>query len=83
MQGHKQKVAHQHEKTRPSFELPNLWHMSSATNKFMSWVMKGYIAQMKGFNVNWAKMVNSTQRRKHVGLFMKRSKVVGLKVFQS
>ncbi len=38
--------------------------MSSAINKFMSWVMKGYIAQMKGFNVNWAKVVASTSKEK-------------------
>ncbi len=43
---------------------PNLWHMSSAINKFMSWVMKGYIAQMKDFNVNWAKVVASTSKEK-------------------
>ncbi len=38
--------------------------MLSATNKFMSWVMKGYIAQMKGFDVNWAKGVASTSKEK-------------------
>ncbi len=43
---------------------PNLWHMSSAINKFMSWVMKGYIAQMKGFNVNWAKVATSISKEK-------------------
>ncbi len=38
--------------------------MSSATNKFMSWVMKQYIAQMKGFNMNWAKMATLTSKEK-------------------
>jgi len=64
VQGHKQKATHQHEETRPSFIQPNLWHMSSAINKFMSWIMKGYIAQMKGFNLNWAKVATSTSKEK-------------------
>ncbi len=30
----------------------------------MSWVVKGYIAQTKGYNVNWIKMVTSTTKKK-------------------
>lgn len=55
VQGHKQKATHQYEETRPSFIQPNLWHMSSAINKFMSWIMKGYITQMKGFQCELGK----------------------------
>jgi hypothetical protein len=39
--------------------------MSNVTNhEFMSWVVKGYIGQMKGYNVNWVQMATSTTKEK-------------------
>jgi hypothetical protein len=33
--------------------------MSNATNhEFLSWVVKGYIGQMKGYNVNWVQILS-------------------------
>jgi hypothetical protein len=30
----------------------------------MSWVVKGYIEQMKGYNVNWVQTATSTKKEK-------------------
>jgi hypothetical protein len=33
-------------------------------NELMSWVVKGYIAEVKGFEINWAKAIVCTTREK-------------------
>jgi hypothetical protein len=33
-------------------------------NEFMSWVVKGYIAQAKGYNVNWARAATLIAKEK-------------------
>ncbi len=39
--------------------------MSTITNnKFMSWVVKGYIVEVKGWDVNWVRATMSTTKEK-------------------
>ncbi len=33
-------------------------------NELMSWVVKGYVTEMKGFEINWAKVVSCIMREK-------------------
>ncbi len=43
----------------------HIYDMSNVTNnELMSWAMKGYIAQMKGCDVNWAKVATSIMKKK-------------------
>jgi hypothetical protein len=38
-----------------------------SNNELMSWVVKGYIAKVKGFEINWAKLLLALRKRKHIG----------------
>jgi hypothetical protein len=43
----------------------HIYDMSNVTNnELMSWAMKGYIAQMKGCDVNWARAATLTAKEK-------------------
>jgi hypothetical protein len=35
-----------------------------SNNELMFWVVKGYIAKVKGFEINWAKAITCTTRKK-------------------
>jgi hypothetical protein len=43
-------------------------------NKFMSWMVKGYIAQAKGYNVNWARAVALIAKENEPILVVKKMK---------
>lgn len=50
-------------------ELINLFAKNYGTphvmnNEFMSWVVKGYIVEVKGHDINWAKAITCTGRKK-------------------
>jgi hypothetical protein len=50
-----------------------IYGMSNVTNnELMSWVVKGYITQMKVCNVNWAKEIASTVKEKAHRLVIKK-----------
>ncbi len=53
--------------------------MSNVTiHEFMSWVVKGYIGQMKGYNVNWVQMATSTTKEKAHSLGVENLKKIDL-----
>ncbi len=42
-----------------------IYGSSNVTNdEFMSWVVKGYIAEVKGFDITWVKVATSTTKEK-------------------
>ncbi len=53
----------------------HIYDMSNVTNnELMSWAMKGYIAQMKGCDVNWARIVTSIVKKKVCRLVVEKLK---------
>ncbi len=52
-----------------------IYGTSIVTNdEIMSWVVKGYIAQHKSIDVNWAKMATSTTKNKACQIVMEKMK---------